>query len=96
MRARRATPTTRFRWSGLTARVQALVVVVGLSGCAQGPVAPAPSPSRQQLAAEHTPLGRLAPDAGVPPGRSGFAPLLSSDDARRVRLAPDRAGHGRA
>ena len=66
--------------------VTAVVITVGLAGCADLPSRP-PPPSTTLRAADTSPLGRLAFDAGVPAGRSGFRPLLLSAVAWQSRLA---------
>ena len=64
----------------------ALMVVPGLVGCASAPDRPPPPPSTTLRAGDASPLGRLAFDAGVPAGRSGFRPLLLSALAWQSRL----------
>ncbi len=63
------------------------LVGLGLAGCASLPERPAMPPSTFLVAADDVPLARLASDAGVPDGRSGFRSLLVSSIALNTRLA---------
>ena len=71
-------------------RLGLLLMACGLAGCATlpPPGAAAGWPgSTYRAAPDASPLGRLAADQGVPPGRSGFRPLLVSQLALDTRLA---------
>ena len=64
-----------------------LALAAGLTACAGLPSQHAPPPPSTTLrAADSSPLGRLAFEAGVPAGRSGFRPLLLSAVAWQSRL----------
>jgi putative cardiolipin synthase len=58
-----------------------------LGGCASPIVRNTATPSIVRVAADDTPLGGLARAEGVPPGRSGFRPLLLSTLALQTRLS---------
>ena len=65
-----------------------VALVMGLTGCASLPSQqPPPPPSTTLRGPVASPPGRLAFDAGVPAGRSGFRPLLLSAVAWQRRLA---------
>ncbi|MEW6704144.1 MAG: phospholipase D family protein [Pseudomonadota bacterium] len=65
----------------------ALALVFALAGCAGTLPAVQRAPSTTLQAPPDAPLARVAQDAGLMPGQSGFWPLLQSDYALDARLA---------